>query len=198
MKLLKLLDLLGFVPMPILVGLAVVIGLVSLGTFLYSVALFGARILAWIGHVIEVIKHRSTLKGRVVATGELQRSPFLGAECVMYETEILRLEGDPIYDRKGADLIIESDAGRVRVAASDVVLKKKFDLFLKDADPKYTSVIERYGHTYEDWRVYRILCCQERVVRPGQVVEIRGSFQYVGDNPRRVEPVPNTSLSLRD
>jgi len=114
----------------------------------------------------------------------------------MYEVEILHINGRPIGERKATDFIIKNDSGRFLIRGNEVVLEKRFDLVIDDADPKYKSALAKYGLAYEDWRIHKILRCQERVVLPGQFVEIRGFFNEIDTDPRIIEPLPRTFLAL--
>jgi hypothetical protein len=149
-----------------------------------------------IHRLVALAKTRGTRKGRVIATGDLLHSPFGGHACVMYEVEILRISGSPICERKATDFIIENDSGHTLIRANEVVIKKRFDLVIDDPDPTFKSVLAKYGLDYEDWRIHKILRCQERIVLPGQFVEIRGFFNEIDTNPRILELLPETVLAL--
>ncbi|HRI68746.1 MAG TPA: hypothetical protein PK156_31170 [Polyangium sp.] len=147
--------------------------------------------------VVELAQNRNSRKGRVIAMGDLLRTPFGGRECVMYEVEILRIYGDPICDRKMPNFLLENDSGRVWIYGNDVCLENKFDLVLDDPDPKYKAVLEHYGIDYHDWQVHKVIRCQERYIAPGQEVELSGFFQVVEANPPRLQRISDTTLVLK-
>ena len=172
-----------------------IIGLASLIGYLIHAQ---RRASAAVGRARDLAVHRTTLEGRVVATGELLRSPLTQRECVLYEMEILRINGEPVEDKKIPDFIIETKEERFFVYGSDVQVAKKFDFEANDPDPKYEPVLKKYGLNYYDWTVYKILQCRERLVVPGQTVTLSGSFDYAPANPRIILPLPGTKLTLDD
>ena len=170
----------------------------ALGWWIAHVILTMERASAALRRANDLVTHRSTLKGRVIPTGELLRAPLTNRECAMYDMEILRITGNAVCDKKIPDFILETDKERFFVYGLDVKINKSFDFNANDPDPKLESVLTKYGLQYYDWTVYKIVQCRERVVLPGQTITLSGSFDYIDAKPRIIRPLSGTKLTLDD
>lgn len=162
----------------------------------YRMKMAAATVVGATQHAVHVAQHRAVRKGRVVSTDELLRAPLSGHECIMYEFEILRIDGDPICDHKVTNFILEDGGERVFVYGQSIRMEHEFDLVLNDPDPQYKSVLAKYGIDYHDWQVYKVVSVRERYVAPGQQIQLSGSFELRDAKPPILQPVMGTHVSL--